>query len=163
MAGIPNLFRTQENFERAQWYYEMFLSRLNLAGRATRMIAVCRQIRRFTASCKARHAGIFTYHWEMEAYGELRDFDSMWRVLRAWEQAVFKKRVDLRKHRWKAEDFPQLIYSYAPLLYLRGTVPARVQTDGNRARHDVPTQGLELRGARGTCTSLQHTRPPSTM
>jgi hypothetical protein len=117
MAETPNLFQSEWDAETIRCY-ERFLSRLCWAGRTKRTIAACRQIRRFAASNHAERA--FTYFWELEAYGRLQDFDSMWQVLRAWERAAFKKRLNLTEHRWNSDDFHQLIYYYGPILYLRG-------------------------------------------
>lgn len=97
----------------------MFLSRLQSAGRADRMVEVCRQIRRCAGACGVRRAGIFTYRWQMNACEDLHDFDSMWRVLRAQERAMFGKYLNLRKHQWKDDDFHQLVFVYGPLLYKR--------------------------------------------
>jgi hypothetical protein len=117
MAEIPNLFRSEWNAETIRCY-EGFLSRLCWAGRTKRTIAACRQIRRYAAAKHVERA--FTYFWEIEAHGASQDFDSMWQVLRAWEKAAFKKGLNLTEHRWKSDDFHQLIYYYGPILYLRG-------------------------------------------
>jgi len=120
MIRMPNLFRATDNIRASRRFYELFISRLLFAGRLERVILVSRQIRRFATSYGAKDAGFFTYSWEIQAYVNLQDFDSAWRVLRAQERALFKKSFNLHKRKWRSDDFHQLLFFYSPLLYLRG-------------------------------------------
>jgi hypothetical protein len=113
MVDIPNLFKSDLDLQGIRWYYEKFLMRLQTANRYQRVIEVCRQIRRFASAARLQRERqlLFTYLWETQAHGELGDFDSMWRVLRAWEKPVFGRRLNLLTHRWKSPaDFSQFIY-----------------------------------------------------
>ena len=49
MRPVPNLFRSETGAS-VQWYYKLFLARLQLANRPTRVIEVCHAIRRFAVS-----------------------------------------------------------------------------------------------------------------
>lgn len=118
MPRIANLFRTEPAPETCQQYYELFLSRLSMAGQNSRVIDVCRQIRRFAKTAQVTQPGLFTFMWETRAYEALGDFQGMWRALRSWDIAASGKKLDLGKHRWSSKDFTQLIFYYAPVLYL---------------------------------------------
>ena len=91
MANIPNLFKSDLDLRGIRWYYENFLVRLQTANRHQRIIELCRQIRRFASAARLHRERelLFTYVWEKLAYGDLGDFESMWRLRRAWERAAF--------------------------------------------------------------------------
>ena len=56
----------------------------------------------------------------MEAHGQNGDFEAMWRSLRAEECLRRGHRLRLASHCWSHREHPDLIFRYAPLLYLRG-------------------------------------------
>jgi len=127
MTKLPNLFRSEDDVRAARYYYERFLTRLFVVKRYKRMIETCREIHRYARRIsiteergESQNAGVFTYWFDLQANNLLHDFDSAWRALRAWEKAVMHKPLNLKTYRWKPTDFTQLIYYYAPLLYLRG-------------------------------------------
>jgi hypothetical protein len=123
MAEFPNLFKSALDLKGIRWYYENFLVRLQTANRHQRIIEVCRQIRRFAIAARLQREPqvLFTYVWETQAHGGLGDFESMWRVLRAWEKPVFGRSLNLLTHRWRShDDSHQFIFYYVPVLYMRG-------------------------------------------
>jgi hypothetical protein len=58
----------------------------------------------------------------MEAHGQKRDFEAMWRSLRAEERLKLGRQLSIASHRWSHGEHHDLIYRYAPLLYLRGRI-----------------------------------------
>ena len=81
MPRLPNLFQGAQRTASAQRLYEMFLSRLHFAGFNDRTLSACREIRRYAGTAGRKRVGEFTYFWELQAYGDKQDFESMWRVL----------------------------------------------------------------------------------
>ena len=119
-SRLPNLLSGPANSTDSARLYDVFLARLATARQSERMVMACREIRRM-----ARHAGkpkfaAFTYFWEMEAHDYKGDFEGMWRTLKAWEKARTGKTLDVRTHAWRSNEHHQLIFRYAPLMYLRG-------------------------------------------
>jgi hypothetical protein len=120
LSRIPNLFQGPQKTKAAQQLYDVFLSRLHFADANHRVLTACREIRRYANSAGRKPAAAFTYFWELEAHGARKDFDSMWRSLRAMERVALGMRLNLVSHKWKHSEHHQLIYRYVPLLYLKG-------------------------------------------
>ncbi len=120
MPRLPNLFNGPQETESAERLYQIFLSRLSFSRRSDRVLSACREIRRYAKLADKPQAAGFTYFWEMEAHGQMRDYEAMWKSLRAAEHAMKGKRLRLASHRWAHSEHHDLIYRYAPLLYLRG-------------------------------------------
>ena len=120
MSRLPNLFKGPQRTASAQRLYQIFLSRLSTSRRSDRILLVCREIRRYANSAGKPRAGAFTYFWEMEAYGQKRDFEAMWRSLRAEERFRLGRQLRIASHRWSHSEHHDLICRYVPLLYLRG-------------------------------------------
>jgi hypothetical protein len=120
MRSVPNLFRTFDKHHEIEQYYSVYLVQLLRAHRTGRVIEACRCIRRFAKGHGQPKAAIFTFQWEMAAYeGRKQNASAMWRVLRSWDRMALGKPIDLANRRWKPEDARRLLFSYAPLLYLR--------------------------------------------
>lgn len=119
MRAVPNLFRTWTDGKAIERYYGLYLDRLQVARHPERMVEVCRSIRRFASRQGSPRAGLFTFWREIHAYEALGDTNAMWRALCAWERMALGKRIDLASHRWRSADAHQLLFFYAPLLYLR--------------------------------------------
>ena len=120
MRSVPNLFRTFTNGDDIERYYSVYLVQLLRAKRTRRVLEACRCIRRFAKNYGQPKAGLFTFQWEMEAYqGRKRNAPAIWRVLRSWDRMALGKAVDLARHPWDSEGAHRLLFSYAPLLYLR--------------------------------------------
>lgn len=120
MPQLPNLFKGPQKVPSAQQLYQIFLSRLSTSGRSERVVSVCREIRRYAKSAGKPKAAAFTYFWEMEAHGQKRDFEAMWRSLRAEERLRLGGQFRIASHCWTQSEHHDLICRYAPLLYLRG-------------------------------------------
>jgi hypothetical protein len=120
VSRIPNLFQGSQKITDAQRLYEIFLSRLITAQRSDLVLTACREIRRIATKAGRPRAGVFTYFWEMEALGLRRDFEAMWRALKAQEKARRGMSLSVASHRWASKDTHLLVFSYAPILYLRG-------------------------------------------
>lgn len=121
LSRLPNLFHGPQRTASAQRLYEIFLARLTFAGSRDRVVSAAREIRRYANTMGGRRAGAFSYYWEMEVHEHHQDFESMWRSLRAQEKAWLGRQLRLSTHRSTYRDHPQLIFRYAPLLYLRGS------------------------------------------
>jgi hypothetical protein len=120
VSQLPNLFKGPQKTSSAQRLYEIFLSRLSTSRRSDRILSACREIRRYAKLTGKPHTGAFTYFWEMEAHAQRTDYDAVWRSLRAEEQFRRGKRLRLASHRWSRREHGDLIFRYAPLLYLTG-------------------------------------------
>ncbi len=120
MSCLPNLFAGPLKSKHSQRLYEVLLARLSFARQSDRMLMACRDIRRFARKAGRKKAVASTYFWEMEAHGHRHDFEAMWRTLRAWEEASMGQRIKVGAHNWTHKEHHQLIFGYAPLLYLRG-------------------------------------------
>jgi hypothetical protein len=83
VSRLPNLFAGPLKSKDSRRLYEMFLSRLSIAGQSDRMLTASREIRRMARLVGRPKTAIFTYHWEMEAHGSKHNFEAMWRTLRA--------------------------------------------------------------------------------
>lgn len=120
MSRLPDLFTGPLKTKEFQRLYGVFLVRLGTARQSDRMVTACRDIRRMARRAGRPRAALFTYFWEMEAHGHRQDLEVMWRTLRAWEEAATGQKLNIRTHQWTPKDHQQLIFRYAPLLYLRG-------------------------------------------
>jgi hypothetical protein len=117
---LPNLFSGPLKSKDSRRLYDLFLARLSQAGQGNRIVTACRIIRRMARRAGRPQAAAFTFFWEIEGHGVNRDFEAMWRTLRAWEIASTGRRLNIRTHRWTQKEHHQLIFRYAPLLYMRG-------------------------------------------
>lgn len=120
VSRLPNLFAGALKSKDSERMYDIFLVRLAAARRGDRMVAVCRDIRRMARRAGKPQSVGFTYFWEVEAHDYRRDFEAMWRTLRAWEKASTGETLDIRTHEWTPREQHQLIFGYAPSMYLRG-------------------------------------------
>jgi hypothetical protein len=141
VSSLPHLFAGPLKTKEFQRQYEAFLIRLGTARQSDRMVTACRSMRRMARQAGRPRAAGFTYFWEMEAHGHTYDFEAMWRTLRAWEEAITGQRLNIRTHQWTEKDHQQLIFRYAPLLYLRGRyrlgcrlMEAALEMDSHRKR-----------------------------
>lgn len=114
---LPNLWRAHEDAVRL---YPTYLTRLFMNGLHEKVIAACRQIRRYAARETGIKEGLFTFHFEIDALCAQKQFGAAWRQLRKREVILFGKRLDLAHHAWSPEDGFDLPFYYAPLLYFRG-------------------------------------------
>lgn len=120
VSPLPNLFKDPQRTDSGQRLYQIFLSRLSTSRRSDRILSACREIRRYAKLAGKPQVGAFTYYWEMEAHGQRRDYEAMWRSLRAEEHFRTGRRFRLASHRWSHREHHDLIFRYAPLLYHRG-------------------------------------------
>jgi hypothetical protein len=120
VSQLPNLFEGPQKTASAQRLYQIFLSKLSAARRSDRILSACREIRRYAKSGGKPQAGVFTFFWEIEAHGQKRDFEAMWTSLRTEERLKHGNQLRIASHRWPHSEHHDLIYRYAPLLYLRG-------------------------------------------
>ena len=118
--SLPNLFSGPLKSKDSHRLYDLFLARLSAARQSDRILTACRSIRRMARQAGRPQAAAFTFFWEMEARGHKHDFDGMWRTLRAWEEAAAGERLKIGTHQWSHKEHHQLIFRYAPLMYLRG-------------------------------------------
>jgi hypothetical protein len=114
---IPDLWRANEDAVRV---YQFYLSHLLINDMHERVVAACRQIRRYAARGPGATEGLFTISIEIESLCALKDYEAAWRRLRLQEEIAFGKRIDLRSRQWSKADWSELIFSYAPLSYFRG-------------------------------------------
>jgi hypothetical protein len=120
VSPLPNLFKGPQKTDSAQRLYEIFLSRLSTSRRSDRILLACREIRRYAKLAGKPQPAAFTYFWEMEVHGQKQDYEAMWCSLRAEEHFRTGRRYRLASHRWSHREHHDLIFRYAPLLYLRG-------------------------------------------
>jgi len=120
LSRLPNLFKGPQKTNSAARLYQIFLSRLSTSGRSDRILSACREIRRYAKLAGKPQTAAFTYFWEMEAHGQKQDYEAMWRSLRAEEHYRTGRRFRLASHCWSHREHHDLIFRYAPLLYLRG-------------------------------------------
>ncbi len=113
-ARIPDLWRTNEDAARL---YRLYLAHLQMNGQHVRVVSACRQIRRYAARGPGPKEGLFTFCFEIDSLGELKDYKAAWRQLRVQEKMVFGQRLDLSGRSWTADEGAQLTYYYAPLLF----------------------------------------------
>jgi hypothetical protein len=114
---IPNLWATNDDAERL---YRIYLGHLQLHRMESRIIEVCPVIRRYAAKGPGRIAGLLTFHSEIDALCELKQYDIAWKRLRLRDEIAFGKPVNVRTHVWSPAKFPDLTWYYAPLLYFQG-------------------------------------------
>jgi hypothetical protein len=114
-SGIPNLWNNAD----ARRLYSRYLLKLEIAGRHKRIVTASRAIRRYASRCGCPNDGLFTFHTEINALCELKDYKAAWRQFRRYERTAYGKQTNLRR-RCTLEDVPLLVYSYAPLLYFLG-------------------------------------------
>jgi hypothetical protein len=77
-------------------------------------------IRRYAKLAGKPEDAAFTWQWEMDAHGQMRNYEAMWRSLQAGERLRTGRSIRVASHRWSHRDHHDLIFRYAPLLYLRG-------------------------------------------
>ena len=111
---IPDLWRAEEDASRL---YSLYLAHLSMNGRYEQVVAACPKIRRYAARGPGAKEGLFTFHYELDAFVELNRYSEAWRQLRLREQPIFGKRFNLRRREWSAEDCQDLWSFYAPLLF----------------------------------------------
>jgi hypothetical protein len=118
MSGaIPDLWRAEEDTPRL---YQLYLSRLQMNRLHERVVAACRQIRRYAARGPGATAGLFTFSHEIDSLCALKNYQAAWRQLRLRDAILFGERFDLARRRWSADDESQLVFYYAPLLFFLG-------------------------------------------
>ncbi|MBI1899770.1 MAG: hypothetical protein HYS13_01490 [Planctomycetia bacterium] len=116
-SRIPDLWRMKEDAHRL---YQLYLSRLQSIGCHERVVAACRQIRRYAARGPGMKEALFTFSIEIEALCDLRRYQAAWRAERRREEIVCRKRLDLRRRKWSAKDVWVLRYDFWQLLYFLG-------------------------------------------
>ena len=114
---LPNLWKTES--KDAHRLYQLLLVRLGPRDK----VWVCRAIRRLASAAGDRHLGWFTYSLELAALAELGRFDAAWSVRRCAERAFNGRSLNIRKHRWRAQDAHALLFEYGPLLFFRRNLP----------------------------------------
>jgi hypothetical protein len=114
-SEIPNLWKNPD----ARRLYSRYLLKLEMAGRHNRIVTACRVIRGHASRCGCPNDGLFTFHMEINALCDLKDFKSAWRQFRLYERIAYGKQNDARR-RWTLKDVPLLTFSHAPLLYFLG-------------------------------------------
>jgi hypothetical protein len=120
MSALPNLFRGPQKTPSAQRLYETFLSRLSSSHQSDRILAACRVMRRYAKLAGKPEDAAFTLQWEMDAHGQVGNYEAMWHSLQAHERLRIGRSIRVATHRWGHRDHHDLIFRYAPLLYLRG-------------------------------------------
>lgn len=113
---IPDLWRLGEDAARL---YQLFLAHLSSGRRYQRIVDACRRIRAHASRGPGAMAAAFTFHIELDALCDLRQYEAAWRCLKRREDVIYGKRIRLipkafGKDRWA------IMSLYIPLLYFRG-------------------------------------------
>lgn len=114
ITQLPDLWRTRADPDRM---YQLYLVRLQMNGLHERVVAACRRIRRYAARGPGRRAGLFTFFFEVDSLVELKNYRAAWRQVQLRDEIIRGDRVPLGRRKWSARDFPELAYTYAPLMY----------------------------------------------
>lgn len=112
---IPDLWKLEERD--AEQLYSLFLAHLQMHGRHDRVVAACRQIRRFARRCPGMKEAAFTFSTELDALIELQKYRSAWRLLKLREGVEYGKRLDFRDGVPPEVNAYELGSDYAPLLF----------------------------------------------
>lgn len=97
-------------------YYRIFLSHLQMAGKHDRIVAACRQIRRYAERGARLDDALFTFHEEIGALCDLKKYKTAWRVLQARDDMLYGPQADVANHPERANPY-ELEPLYAPLLF----------------------------------------------
>jgi hypothetical protein len=111
---LPDLWRARADPDRM---YQLYLVRLQMNGMHDRVVAACRQIRRYAARGPGRRAGLFTFFFEVDSLVALKDYQAAWRQVQLRDKIIRGRRVQLSRRKWSIKDFSELAYTYAPLMY----------------------------------------------
>jgi hypothetical protein len=143
-SQIPDLWRMKEDALRL---YLLYLSRLQTSRRHKRVVAACRQIRRYAARGPGLKQALFTFSIEIDALCDLKKYRAAWRALRVRERILFGKQLNHRRRRWTAQGALALRYDYCPVLYFLGryrTGCTLLETALALWLRDMPGQSFEL-------------------
>jgi hypothetical protein len=97
--------------------YQLYLARLQMNGLHDRVVAACRQIRRYAARGPGRRAGLFTFSFEVASLVVMKDYQAAWRQVRLRDEIIRGRRVRFDLRKWSIKDFSELAHTYAPLMY----------------------------------------------
>ena len=111
---IPDLWQAKE--DDATRLYAIFLARLQMNGMHKRIVAACRQIRRYADRGPGRIEGLFTFSDEIDALCDQKQYKMAWRQLRLRHEIFYGQRLELNR-RWTVNDYWDLWSKYAPLLF----------------------------------------------
>jgi hypothetical protein len=111
----PNLFRTEKDAVRL---YQLYLNRLQMNGLDEETVTACAEIRRHATRTVGAKEALFTYGYAIESLCRLRRYKAAWWQLREREKLHLGARLDLSQRDWAGYDACELMWRYAPLLYL---------------------------------------------
>lgn len=114
---IPDLWKSGEA---ADHLYRLYLAQLQKHDRYERTVAACRQIRHYAACGPGAKEGLLTFHYEVDALYELKNYATAWRQLRLRDRIAFGQSFDYARQEWSVKDAYRLEWDYAPIHYFLG-------------------------------------------
>ena len=114
---VPDLWRLGED---ADHLYRWYLSLLQMHHMHDRTIAASRRIRHYAARGPGAKEGLLTFHYEVEALYDLKNYAAASRQLRLRDRIAFGKSMDYARQKWCAKDAYRLEWDYAPIHYFLG-------------------------------------------